>query len=183
MKSVITVFLLALLILPCANASEVESYTYSRSHGSSGTLWSTGDIDFDIEDGSIIMTQRGRHKSRIEITEDYKLYVDGELIETTPEQEKLVAEYYTTSKELVEKAKEIGLEGAKIGLIGAGIGLKAVGGVLKAIFTEYEFEDLEAELDDQTEELQERADELEERAEVIEDLAADLEDVFDEMVY
>lgn len=183
MKYVVLAILLAVLIIPCANASEVESYRSSRSHGSSGALWTTGDIDFDIEDGSIIMTQRGRRGSRLEITEDYKLYIDDKLIETNPEQQKLVAEYHKTSMELVEEAKKIGIEGAKIGLAGAGIGLKAVGGVLKAIFTEYEFKDLEDELDEQTEELEAKAEELEERAEVIEDLAEDLEDVFDDMVH
>jgi len=183
MKSVIIAVVLAVFILPCANASEVESYRSSRSHGSSGALWTSGHVDFDIEDGTIIMTQRGRHKSRIEITEDHELYIDDELIETTPDQKKLVAEYYTTSMEIVEEAKKIGLEGAKIGLAGAGIGLKAVSGVLRAIFTEYEFEELEDDLEDQAEELEEQAEELEERAEVIENLAEDLEDVFDEMVY
>lgn len=183
MKAAVIVLFLALTITPALNAADLECHRHCRFHGINGCLWSSGDVDFNIKDGSIIMTQHGRHRSKMEITRDYELYLDGELIETTPDQQKLVKEYYDTSMDLVDEAKEIGIEGAKIGLAGAGIGLKALGGVFKAIFTDYEFEDLEDELDEQSEKLEDRASELEERAEVIEELADDLEETFDDMVH
>jgi hypothetical protein len=187
MKASIAVLILALTFSPALlNASDVESYAHndrqSRSHGTSGCIWSSGNVDFNIKHGSIIMTKHGRHDGELEITKNYELYLDGDLIETSPEQKKLVKEYYDTSMDLVDEAKELGIEGAKIGLAGAGIGLKAFGGIFKAIFTDYEFEDLEEELDEQSEKLEERASELEERAGVVEDLANDLEGTFHDMV-
>lgn len=139
------------------------------------------DVDIDFDDGSIIFTHKGRDRDRVEITDEYELYINDKLIVTNAEQKKLLREYHEITIEIIEYAKKIGIEGAKIGVQGAAIGLMAVGGVFKALMTSYEFEDLEDDLEDKADELEERAEELEDEAEELEDLADDLADVHSDL--
>jgi hypothetical protein len=156
---------------PCDN-----SYRIRSSDG-----WLLEDVDFDVRDGSIVITNDRRDREEVEITSDYKLYVNGRLVVTNEEQDELLADYYDLTMAIIERAKKIGLEGAEIGVSGAAIGVQAVGGILKALLTEYEFEDLEYDLEVKAEELEEKAEKLERKADRLEHMADQLADVHDDL--
>ncbi len=150
---------------------------YHYSQDIHGHIWDTEDFEIDIDDGVIIIEDHGRRSNMLEITPEFELYLNGDLIETNEEQEKLVEDFYLLFFETIEYGKEIGYEGAKIGMKGAKLGLKAVGRVFKMIFTGYEAEDLERDMEREAELLEEEAEELEEMAEEIEDMVEELEDI------
>lgn len=134
--------------------------------------------DIDIDDATITIHD---DDYKIKITGDYKLYVNGEYIETNDEQQKLVEEYHDQIFEIIDRAKDIGKRGAKIGINGAKVGLKAVVGVFKLLRSDYDTEDLEAELELETDNLEELAEELEKEAEKLEYMADNLEEIHEEL--
>ena len=138
-------------------------------------------VSFDFEDGSIFLTNKNHRGDEIEITEKHELFVNGEKIELTRDQQRTVTRFYDYTDEIVDRAKEIGLEGAKVGVEGAKVGMKAVHGILKAIFTDYTFDDLDEDLDRAAAKVEAKADKLEKRADVIENMADEVEDLYDDM--
>jgi hypothetical protein len=178
-KSIIALLIFAFAFSPAFAYDDNCDGHWSKSH-----LVHDGfleDVDIDIDDGTIIMTHNRRPKGKVEITEDYELYVNGRLVATNDEQKELLEDYYDLTMEVVEYATQIGYEGAKIGVSGAAIGLMAIGGVFKAFMTDYEFEELEDDLEEEAEELEARAEELEEKAEDLEGVAEELADVHDDL--
>jgi hypothetical protein len=145
-----------------------------------GEFFSSDDFNIEI-DGSSVLIINDYEDDEIEITDDYELYVNGDLIKLDRDQQKIVEAFHTQVMDIKEFAIEIGKEGAKIGIEGARIGLKAIGGVMKLIFTDYDEDDLDRDLERATEELELKAEALEEQAEEIEDMAEDLEDMFYDM--
>ena len=131
------------------------------------------DVDIDIEDGVLIVSDE-RSPDYFEISEAHDLFVNGEQVKLTGEQQQLVSRYYDLYFEIIGYAKRIGLEGARIGVEGAAIGIKAVAGVFKLLHADYDSDDLE-------EEMEAEADKLEEKAEVLEDRAAYIEELGDEL--
>lgn len=139
-------------------------------------------ISIDMKHGSVMIKLRGRREtSTVEITRDYELYIDDELIKTDKEQTKLLKEYHSQLGDIHDQAKKIGWEGARIGAEGAKIGLLAGLGVLKMLFTDYSEDDLEYDVELATEKIEARAEELEEKAEQIEDMVDDLDDITDDL--
>lgn len=179
MRNILIALIAVLLLFPAANAADLKCRNHVNR--SFGTVWSNDHVDIDLDDGTIILKRQGRSKDRVEITENYELFVNEEQIDLDEDQQKLVKEFYDGSIALIDTAAQIGIEGAKIGLSGAALGLKAIGGVFKMIFTEYESEDFEDDMEDQAEEIEDRAEELEERAEELEDMAENVADVFYDM--
>jgi hypothetical protein len=141
---------------------------------------SDNSIDWKVKHGSIILVNR-EDDSRVEITDDYQLFINDKLVRTNDEQTALLKEYHETSMEIVEEAKAIGLEGAKIGISGAALGLKAVGCVFKLLSPNYDGDDLERDMDLASDQIEKRASKLEARAEQLEDRADRLSDLADEM--
>ena len=179
MKRFLIVAMLLSLTAALALADSPNTKTY-KMHSGSGYFLRNCELDFDK--GSLLIERHGRQGIKVEITQEYELYVDDKLIETDAEQHKLVVQTYDGSMELVDLAKEIGLEGASIGIDGAKLGLKAVGGVFKMIFTSYDQDDLEDEMERESDKLEKRADKLEKRATKIEAMVDELEIVFQDMV-
>jgi hypothetical protein len=152
---------------------EFNNYHYHANDG----------IRFDIDGSDVIITcEKRRYKSdEVKITEDYKLYVNGDKVDLDDEQEELIESYHRKAVELDEEARMIGLEGAKIGTEGAKIGARAVSGVVKMLFLDFDEDEFEASIEREADRLEEKADKLEERAEALEDMADELENVHDEM--
>lgn len=138
-------------------------------------------ISIDIEDETIILTNRDDDNEYVEITSSYELYVNGLEIDLSRSERRLVAKYYHQFFEIIDYAKEIGHDGAKLGVLGAEIGLKAASKALKAVFSDYEIEDLEEDLEIESEQLEILVEELEERAEELEELADDFEELHYEL--
>ena len=139
------------------------------------------DIDFDVEDGSLFIESEEYEDEYVEITEDYKLYVNGRRVKLDGDHQKLVEEYYEQFFEITDYAKKIGLEGAKIGVHGAKIGLLAMAGVCKLMLENYDSDDLERDLEREARKLEIKAEKLEKKAELIEDMADNLEYLHEEM--
>lgn len=139
-------------------------------------------IDIDMDDGTLILKPRENDDVVVEITHDYRLYVDGDRIYLNDKQERIVKRYYDLFGELLESAKRVGIEGAKIGLRGAAIGLEALAGLCKLIDDDYDQEDLERELEIEADKLKIKAEELKYQAEELKEVAEELEDIHDEFV-
>ena len=179
MKSKIALLLLVcLMALP---AGTVFGGSRHRHHDLDHDRWygeRSDHISIDMKHGAVVIEHReGRDRSEVEITEEYELFIDGKLVATDQEQEKLLKEYHTLVVDIHDYAKEIGWEGARIGVDGAKIGLQAGLGVLKMLFTSYDDDDLNRDLDRATAKIEKRAEALEDKADIIEDMADDLEDL------
>lgn len=138
-------------------------------------------IDFDVDDGSLFIESEEYEDEYVEITEDYKLYVNGKRVRLDNDQQELVEEYYEQFFEITDYAKKIGLEGAKIGVHGAKIGLMAMAGVCKLMLDNYDSDDLERDLEKEARRLERKAEKLEKKAELIEEMADRLEYLHYEM--
>ena len=155
-----------------------DNYVYVISDDKIGDI---GDIDIELEDGSVILTEEGEVENVVEITEDYELYVNDRQVNLTPEQQDLVEEFHVLVFEMVDEAKYIGWEGAKVGVSGAKLGMKAIGRLFKMIFTSYDEDDFERDMERDAELLEVKAEKLEDKARIIEKKARDLEDITEEL--
>lgn len=135
------------------------------------------DVDISIEDGCVILYPEDEDYEKVEITREYRLYINGRRIKTNDEQKELLGEYHEQVLEIVDEAKRIGWEGAKVGISGAKVGVKAVMGVIKLILPGYGTDDLERDLERETDKLEAKAEKLEEEAEEIEELADELKEM------
>lgn len=141
------------------------------------------DIDLEIDNGDVIITcNRWRYRSdEVKITEDYRLYVNGERVDVDDENKELLGKYYNQAIKLHEEAMIIAREGAKIGVEGAKIGVKAATGAFKALLLDLDGDEFEARIEAEADRLEEKAEELEERADVLEEMSDDLEDMHDDL--
>ncbi len=182
-KVVIAIVLFAFMVSPVI-AGKYHDDDHGDRHISISSLkeWHINDVDFEIDDGSLYISNEDPLYESIEINEKYELFVNDERVELDKEQQELVTAYYDLTMAIVHRAKEVGWEGVKIGLEGAQLALKAVGGVVKMLFTSYDEDDLEREMDREAEKIENKAERLEEKAEDIERWAEDLEIVAEQMV-
>jgi hypothetical protein len=148
------------------------------SHDDNGDFWDE-DTSFDLDDGTIIISHE-YYKGDfdvVEITDDYKLIINDEEVELTPDQRELVKEFHVKSMEVVDMAKQLGWKGAKIGVEGAKLGVKAVACLFKLMLSEYDTDDYEAEMEREADAIEEQAELLEEEAEEIEWMVDDLREL------
>ena len=138
-------------------------------------------ISIDIEDDTILLTNRDHRGDYVEITHSYQLYINGYEIDMSRSQRKLVAKYYNQFFDIIDFAKDLGHDGARVGVVGAKIGVKSAAKALKAIFSEYEIDDLEEELEIESEKLESLIQELEERTEELEEMADEFEELHYEL--
>ncbi|MDH4156137.1 MAG: hypothetical protein OEW00_02535 [candidate division Zixibacteria bacterium] len=178
--SVLVGALALMLLLASAGIVHGKSHTCS-SLSFDDHLYHFEGVDIDFDGGSLFIIHEGRDVTTIEITADYQLLIDDELVKTDADQQKLLKEFYTLTEEITEQAKDIGLEGARIGIRGAKLGVVAVGRVLKLLSAGYDTDDLERDMERDAQKLEKEAAKLERRAAKIESLADDLEDVSDEL--
>jgi hypothetical protein len=176
-KSTIIVLTAALMVFGTVSLAGDHHRDFSIFDGN---IFTSDEFILDIEGGSVIITHE-YEDDEIEITDDYELYVNGDLVKLDARQQRMVEDFHTQVMDIKSYAIEIGKEGAKIGIEGAGIALKAVGGVIKMIFTDYDEDDLDRDLDYAAEKLEFKAELLEDKAEEIEDMAENLEDLYYDM--
>lgn len=175
---------LAFLLVGSAFAGS-RHRSHSRDRNRDHISWCNERSDhtsIDMKHGSVMIKHSGRREtSTVEITRDYELYIDDELVKTDKAQTELLKDYHGQLSDIHGQAKEIGWEGARIGVEGAKIGLLAGLGVLKMLFTDYSEDDLEYDVDLAAEKIEAHAEELEEKAEEIEDMVDDLDDITDDL--
>jgi hypothetical protein len=169
--------LLTLLVSPVRADGDQDCQFFLRDLNK----WHMDGVKYEIEDGSLFISHRGHRHDRVEITEDGRLYINDESIKLDREQQRLVANYYDLTMDIVSQAKDLGHEGARVGIEGAKLGLKAVGGVFKMMFTSYDGDDLDQDMEWEAERLERKAERLEKKAEEIEELAEELEWTVEEM--
>jgi len=132
-------------------------------------------VDIDFENTTLVFTFERNHCDVVEITEDYQLYINGELIPTDDDQRKSLRRCYRLADRLSQEAIRIGVEGAHIGVEGAKLGLRGLGGVLKMLLTDYDEDDLERDMERHARRLERKAERLEKKAERIERMAEEFE--------
>jgi len=161
-----------------AKDDDEHSYTYVISDDKIAEI---DDINIEIEDGSVILSEESTFENVVEITEDYELYVNDRQVKLTPEQQDLVEEFHVQVFEVVDEAKYLGWEGAKIGVSGAKLGMKAISRLFKMVFTSYDEDDFERDMERDAELLEGKAEKLEDKAKVIEKMADDLKFITEEL--
>jgi len=178
MRRIIIVLVLALFTFSLASAAPPKRDKDSKSH-----WYHHGDdnISMDFEDGTLIITNRGRDKETVEITEDYRLFVNGREVKTDKKQRELLREYYRSMEQLVESAAVIGIEGAKIGVKGAEIGVAAIAGLFCLLSEDYDTDDYERDMERKSAKLEIKAEKLEKEAEKLEENVEELEELADEL--
>jgi hypothetical protein len=144
-------------------------------------LCCVGKYNIRIRDDDVILKPRHRRHPKVRITGDYRLYVDGDLVETNDEQKELLRDFHGLAMDMHREACKIGIEGAKIGAAGAKIGVDAIAGLFKLLSPHYDSDDLERELEAKADKIEARANELEAKADKIEQMADELEDLESEL--
>jgi hypothetical protein len=141
-------------------------------------------INIDFEDGSLMAYDDVTDALLFEITPEYQLYVDGELVKTTHHQEDLLREYYHQAEHIMDEAKKIGFKGARIGVEGAKLAVTAVGGIFEMLFSGFDdsvIDEYERDVEMEAADLEAAAEILEEEAEVIEEMVDELDVMFEEL--
>jgi predicted peroxiredoxin len=166
-------------ILPLIAVALILSVMFTAGAESHGRCryddnWTFRSKSIDFEDGTLVI-EHDDEDWVVEITEEYKLYVNGRRVKTGRRQKKLLRSYYRDYEDIEELAKEIAKDGAKIGLAGAKLGVSAVACAAKLLLDDYDSDDMEDEIEIKTEDLVEMADKIEKKADRIEDMADDLE--------
>ena len=179
MKKSLLILLLGVLIISLGYSADLKKKKTTKYKTSFSTF---EDVDIDIDDGTIVMIYKDNDDVKVEITEDYELYIDNEKVKINKDQRKLVKEYYFSMMLLIDEAKTIGLQGAEIGVEGAKMGLKAVANVFKLLSSDYDTDDLEREMEEEADKLEEEAEKLEKFADKIEERADELERLHDKMI-
>jgi len=178
MKVTTSLLLVIILLVAPITAEGADNYTYTKFQNSDCRF---SRFNISLDGSTIVIEQNNGGYGVIEITEDYRLYINGDEIELNEEQTERVEEFYIGCMDIVDYGVAIGLKGARIGIDGAKLGLKAIGGVLKLLFTSYDEDDLERDMDREAAKIEAKAELLEEDAERIEEMAEDLEDIVEEM--
>ncbi len=172
-----------ILLLVCAPLYAYDDnrkvHRFSDNHDFHGCM--LDDLNIDIDDGSIIIEERGLGHDEVEITSDHELYVNGKFVKLDKDQQELVGRFYDQTFELIDYATEIGIEGAKIGAEGAAVGIHALTKLFKLLDSDYDTEDYEREIEAKADKLEARADKLDKKADEVEDMADRLEDLFYDM--
>jgi len=89
----------------------------------------------NIENDIIVLTYNYENDQWVEITPDYRLFVNGRSINLDRYQNRLVADYYNHFMDIIDQARLIGKEGAIIGVKGAKIAMIAAAGAIKMRFS------------------------------------------------
>lgn len=144
-------------------------------------LCCVGKYNIRIKDGDVILKPRYRSYPKVRITNDYRLFVDGRLVETNDEQKELLKDFHGLTTDMHREAREIGIEGVKIGADGAKIGIGAIAGLFKLLSPHYDSDDLERELEAKAAKIEAKADRLEAKADKIEQMADKLESLESEL--
>ncbi len=190
MRTFIIILVLSLAASMSATAADNDcfEYTFTSKHDCrvvsydvSCCPWDfdagccTRNYEIDIDDGTIILSPRSRRYSKVKITDDYRLYVNGHKVDLDDDQKELVKEFHGLAVQIQEDARKIGKEGAKIGVAGARLGVEALASVFKLLRSDYDTDDLEREIEQKAAEIEACAEKLEARAEKIEQMACELE--------
>lgn len=133
-------------------------------------------VNINVEDGTIIITDREDDGEYVKIMDDNSLIVNGKYIRTNWKQKRLIEDYYYAIYDVRSLGKKMGIEGVKMGAAGAQVAVFALSRVIKLfLFDEYDSDEFDEDLDEEIEE------ELEERGEYLEELGEELEDNIDEL--
>ncbi len=168
-------------ILVMISSTYAGESTQERYPSKEVKVVSDADYSINLRDNTIILTPSHGRRESIKITPEYELFLNDHRIQTNDEQQKLIAEYYDRTMELLDMAKDVGLEGAKIGAQGAALGVKAVGSVFKLILPGYDTDDLEREINVESAKIEAKASKLEARAKKLEKEADALKEVQSQM--
>ena len=124
-----------------------------------------------FEDNSLIVCDRNTDEYKLEITEDFELFVRGKKVDVSNQQRNLLEKYYMAQYNLFSSRNIIGTKGIEIGVQSAGLAIKAVGGAFVLIANGFD-EEAEEEFNDKMEyeakQIEQKADEIEKEADEFE---------------
>lgn len=139
------------------------------------------DVDWDEDEGILVISNEDDDDEVVEITKKYELFVNGERVKLDRAQKGLVKDYYRHFKKLHRIAEEIGMEGARIGAKGGKIAVIALKNLCKLIEDDDDAEEFEEEIEREAEKLEAEAEKLEAKAEILGEIAENLEDLHNDM--
>ncbi len=138
-------------------------------------------VDIDYRNDAIVFEKLDSDEV-VKITEDHKLFINGERIDLRRSERRRVKAYFDQYHKIMEEAEDIVREGARVGEAGAKIAVKAVARALAGIGEdcddmerlEDELEEMETEIEKEAGKLKRRAEKIEREAEELKDLHCDL---------
>ena len=126
--SIISFVVLALFTVASAHSENHYERHYDRC-SDHNWVWNDHDVSIDYDDGVLVMDFKDRD-ALVEITPEYRLFVNDKRVDLDDHQQELVRDFYDLSQQIIDDAVAIGAEGAKIGVHGAAIGLQSLSGLL-----------------------------------------------------
>ncbi len=166
------------LFLSLSTSQDLGAVRIDCDH--SDSIFRGEDISIEIEEGLLVI-ECEEEEDKVEITEDYRLFINGTEIETDRSDRKLLKAYYNQYEDIVEYAGEIAAEGAKLGIKGANLGLKAVANIVKLVLDDYDSENFERDMERESEKIERAARKLEKKAEKLEDVAEEFEETHEKL--
>ncbi len=130
---------------------------------------------------SDLFIESEKDDKEIIISNDYRLYIDNELIKTNKKEKQLVQEYYELADYTFDQVIEICDEAGEIGIEGAALGAKAVARVFKLILPGFDSDDLEREIEDESKEIEKKAKKLEEKGGKLESVVEHLKECHEQL--
>lgn len=179
MKTLSLVIVVVFVACICS-VGQCRSHPLISCRGHDASIFNDDDVEVEFDDGSLLIINE-EEDDEIEITEEYELYVNDRHIETSDEQQELIAEYYNRVQNITEYATMLGIEGAKIGASGVKLGFTAIAKVVKLLSDDYDEDDLEEDMEREAEKLEKKAERLERKADRIEEMVDELEDLHYEL--
>ena len=148
-------------------------------HDCNHSTFNMEERDYDFEDDCLYIYNREDCDEYIKITSEPELFVNGELIEITYSERRILRKYYYGIREIRDRAIDLGCDGAKLGLKGAVVGLKAVANIPLVLFGDVDR--FEERIENETDRIEIEAEKLEKRGEEIEKLADKIEEYEDKL--
>ncbi len=139
------------------------------------------DVDWDEEDGTLVISNEDDDDETVAITKKFELFVNGERIDLDRSQKKLVKDYYKNFKKLNKIAEEMGEAGAVLGEKAGMIAAAALKNICKLIDDDVDAEEYEEEIEREAEKIEAAAEKLEAKGEILEEIVEDLEDLHYDM--
>ena len=180
MKLSMALLLASMLVFSGVAAAHDRDDDCTEHHIDRGFLHNC-DVDWDEEDGVLVISNEDDDDEVVEITKKYELFVNGDLVKLDRSQKGLVKDYYRHFKKLHKMAEEIGEEGARIGAKGGKIAGVVLKNLCKLIEDGDDAEEFEEEIEREAGKLEAEAERLEAKAEILGEIADNLEELHYDM--
>lgn len=148
--------------------------TYSAQAHNSRCRSLNKNLSINFKGDTLVIKPAGK-KDQILITNDYRLFLNGNEIKLNKDQQDLVRDYYEQVRFITATALKLIPRGAEIGIDGAKLGLKAILHTVLTLDKNYDEEQGEKKLEESERALERKASDLEKKGKNLEKIGDELE--------